>query len=356
LSPRRSRGSGRRARRINRLWEELKSSARQFITVCVVNSDDEFDGGGIAEASAVPHETLKLLRSGGTQPLASLADPAVVRGNHGVVAEVWGQTDLGRVRQANEDQFLIASLERALLVEGSSLTTHSGTRLTDTPQGRMLIVADGIGGHGGGEVASAVVIDAMAHYAFETMPWVQGRSECSSEELGQGLRDALWSAQQRMRRVAQRKGISRDLGTTITMAYVAWPNLHLVHVGDSRAYLFRNDALFRLTRDHTLAQRLVDGRAMTEEQARHSHLSHVLVNAVGGRTDDLEIEVEHVLLSVDDQLLLCSDGLYDMVSDAEIAARLRRTDMSLQHVVTGLVDAANAAGGRDNVTVVVARF
>ncbi|MCX4241392.1 PP2C family protein-serine/threonine phosphatase [Paraliomyxa miuraensis] len=301
------------------------------------------------------NRTLQLLAAGG-RGHRSLADAAAIAANPGVIADIYGATDVGRTRASNQDQFLVAALERALFIEGSSLPAQAGTRLTDTPQGRLLIVADGIGGHGGGELASAITIDAMALYAFETMPWAVGSDERSFEELSQSLRDAVASAQARVRRVARRKNVSPDLGTTLTMAYVTWPDLHLVHVGDSRAYLLREGTLHRLTRDHTLAQMLVDGSAMTPEEAARSHLSHVLVNAVGGGSDELHVELHRVKLEIEDQLLLCTDGLYDMLGDDVIAEHLRRTDREVERVVSGLVDAANEAGGRDNVTVVLARF
>ncbi|HWB74916.1 MAG TPA: protein phosphatase 2C domain-containing protein [Nannocystaceae bacterium] len=320
------------------------------------NSDDTHISPGDTEPSqSARHRTLKLLSSSQSFALRSLADASAIATNPAVLAEVYGATDVGRVRDSNQDQFLIAALERSLLIEGSSLPAQSGTRLVDTPQGRILVVADGIGGHGGGEVASAVTIDAMAHYCFEAMPWVQRRSECSVDELSTGLQDAVRTAQERVRRVAKRKGIDDNLGTTLTMAYVAWPDLLLVHVGDSRAYLMRDDALHRLTIDHTLAQQMIDGHMMTPEQAATSHFSHVLVNAVGGSTDDLNVELRHLRLQLDDQLLLCTDGLYDMLPDDRISAALRDSDPVVQ-VVRKLIAAANDAGGRDNVTAVLARF
>ncbi|MCA9655812.1 MAG: serine/threonine-protein phosphatase [Myxococcales bacterium] len=301
------------------------------------------------------HSTLQLLAAGG-RGLRSLADAAAIADNPAVVADFFGATHVGQVRKRNEDQFLVAALERSLLVEGSSLPAEAGTRLTDTPQGRLLIVADGMGGHGGGELASAVTTDAMALYAFAAMPWAVGRDDHDAEELGRGLLEAVTKAQARVRRVAQRKNVDEALGTTLTLAYLTWPQLHLVHVGDSRAYLFRNGALHRLTKDHTLAQRLVDGNAMTAEEAAHSPLTHVLVNAVGGGTDELDVELHRVALAMEDQLMLCTDGLYDMVPDPTIAEHLARTSEPVDRVVHSLIDAANAAGGRDNVTVVLARF
>jgi protein phosphatase len=313
-------------------------------------------GGTLPSSSAQQHRTLRLLSSGGPLGLRSLADAGAIANNPAVIADVFGATDPGRVRASNQDQFLVAALERSLLIEGSSLAEEDGKRLVDTPQARIMIVADGIGGHGGGEVASAVTIDAMAHYCFEAMPWVQRRSECSTDELATGLREAVVRAQSRVRRVAKRKSLDSDLGTTLTMAYVTWPNLLLVHVGDSRAYLLRDDTLFRLTVDHTLAQRLVDEHVLTPQQAQTSPLSHVLVNAVGGKTDAIDVELRQLTLQIDDQLLLCTDGLYDMLDDTVIAAELRRTDRDSSRVVTDLIAAANAAGGKDNVTAVLARF
>jgi len=326
-----------------------------------VSVDDDPSAGDTQPAasrvspSRKTHRTLQLL-SGLSPGHRSLADAAAIAANPGVIADIFGATDVGRKREINQDQFLVAALERSLLVEGSSLPAEAGTRLTDTPQGRLLIVADGIGGHGGGELASAVAIDAMAHYAFEAMPWAMGSSGCSTDELADGLRDAVAKAQARMLRVAERKNAPQDLGTTLTMAYLVWPELHLVHVGDSRAYLFRDGALHRLTRDHTLAQQLVDEAAMTPEQAARSRYSHVLVNAVGGGIDTLDVELHRLHLQMEDQLLLCTDGLYDMVGDDEIGSHLKRTDREVESVVHGLVKAANEAGGRDNVTVVLARF
>lgn len=320
------------------------------------DDDDPAAPGGTQPSPSERHPTLKLFSSPHALGMRSLADASAIASNPAVIADAHGATDRGRVRESNQDQFLIAALERALLVEGSSLPAQAGTRLIDTPQGRLFVVADGIGGHGGGEVASAVTIDAMAHYCFAAMPWVQRRSDCSGDELANGLREAVRTAQARVRRVAKRKALDETLGTTLTMAYVHWPELLLVHVGDSRAYLLRDDRLFRLTIDHTLAQQMVAGELMTEQEAKTSKLSHVLVNAVGGRSDDLDVELRYLTLQLDDQLLLCTDGLYGMVDEDAIATALRRTDRPVTEVVDGLIAAANAAGGRDNVTAVLARF
>lgn len=321
---------------------------------------DEFKAGDTMPAagsgSGAKNRTLKLLSSSSSNALRSLADAAKLTADPGVCADVWGRTDIGKVRSSNQDQFLIASLERALLVEGSSFPAQAGTRLTDTPQARLMIVADGIGGHGGGEVAAAVAIDAMAHYAFAAMPWVNEGSETSTRELLEGLQGALRSAQSRVRRVAKRKHLSENAGTTFTMAYVTWPCCYILHVGDSRAYLMRDGGLHRLTSDHTLAQQLVDHKAMSEEQAKKSRFSHVLVNAVGGSSDELDIELHRVELALDDQLLLCTDGLHGAIEEDTVRECMTKPGRSVAEVVADLVERANEAGGRDNITAVLARF
>ena len=310
------------------------------------------------DSSTLPcarHQTLKLLSDAGPFGFRSLADATAIAEDPGVSAEAAGRTDIGRVRENNQDQFLIASLERSLLVEGSSFPAQAGTRLSDTPQGRLFIVADGIGGHGGGEVASAVAIDAMAHYAFGMMPWVLRRGIEDPDELVAGLEQALRDAQARLRRVAKRKHLPDKLGTTLTMAYVRWPDAVVLHVGDTRAYLYRDEALIRVTHDHTLAERLIEGHAMSREEAERSHFSHVLVNAVGGGSDALEVEVHKIVLQVGDKLLLCSDGLTGYVDESAIAAKLGSA-APVDEIVDDLIALANNAGGRDNITAVVARF
>ncbi|MBC7173266.1 MAG: serine/threonine-protein phosphatase, partial [Polyangiaceae bacterium] len=178
------------------------------------------------------------------------------------------------------------------------------------------------------------------------------------ETTEEDLRKAVEHARQRVSQVAARKGLSPDLGTTLTMAYVAWPALHLVHVGDSRAYLYRSGELFLLTRDHNLAEEMVRRKVLTEAQARASHFTRLLTNAVAGSGAAAEAELHKLTLEPRDLLLLCTDGLYSEVEDAEIASRLGDVTSPdlVEPCVRSLVLAANRAGGRDNVTAVLARF
>ena len=268
--------------------------------------------------------------------------------------EVFGATDVGRRRRDNQDQFLIAELERGLLVHGSSLAQVDGTTVTDSPQGYLFAVADGVGGSGDGAAASAIAIDAVAHYALTLMPWMVVARSREAEASQRALEQALRGAQARMSRVAERAGLSPDMATTFTLAYVSWPDLFVVHAGDSRCYLLSEGGLDQITRDHTVAQALI-AEGMPPEDIAGSALAHTLENALGGHDDDLRVEMHHQQLRPGDQLLLCSDGLTGHVDDIALERALR-DETSVEQTVQGLIDAANEQGGRDNVTVVVARF
>lgn len=290
------------------------------------------------------------------RPRRSLTSLAELLANPGGSAEIFGLTDRGCVRPNNEDQFLIAELERSMLVQQSSVPHHDGTNLTANPQGRILMVADGMGGHEGGEVASAVAVDAMARYAFAIMPWLLTASRTTQEELARGLQQAMLEAHAAVQRAAAEQNLDSRMGTTLTMAYIVWPNLYVLHAGDTRCYLQRSDSLMRLTRDHTVAQQLVERRAMSQEEADHSRFKHVLVNVVGGSSPNVQAEIHHVELSEGDLLLLCSDGLTEHLSDEQIATHLADEEMPVEDIVRNLIGAAKQAGGTDNVTAVVARF
>jgi PPM family protein phosphatase len=284
---------------------------------------------------------------------------AIYRGADGRVAapaiQVFGLTDRGRVRDKNEDQFLVAELQRVLRVGQSSVSGLDGARLGDSSQGWLLMVADGMGGLEHGELASSIAIEGMVRYAFAVMPWLTRYSQASEQELADAFREALVNTSQMIRATADTRGLDRRMGTTLTLAYVTWPLLHVAHVGDTRCYLFRAGLLSRLTRDHTLAERLARENALPADAAKRSQFRNVLLNAISGTGDATSVELHTLELAPGDQLLLCSDGLHGQLSDAEIAQGLQ-VDRPVHEIVRELTAASNAAGGGDNVTVVLARF
>lgn len=291
-----------------------------------------------------------------TQKIEVLGSPGSAA--PGLRPEIFGLTDVGHVRTHNEDSFLVAKLERSMRVYQSSRPVSDGTKVKGPPQGWLLMVADGMGGHAAGEVASAMTIDGLAKYVFTLMPWSLPRSKRDSRVLGRGLRAAVEHVQAELRAAAQTGAGRQGMGTTLTMAYVTWPNLFVVHVGDSRMYALRDGQLHQVTHDHTLAQQLVDSKVISADQAEDSEFSNILVNALGGESDDLSVELHHALLYPKDVLMLCSDGLTKHVSEDRITRELTKVAAggAVRDACESFIQQAKDGGGTDNVTVVVAGF
>jgi serine/threonine protein phosphatase PrpC len=266
-----------------------------------------------------------------------------------------GLSDKGRVRETNEDQFLIAGLHRSLLIHQTSLNHEAHTRLFGGSQGHLLAVADGLGGQVGGRRASTLAMDTLTRYVLRTTSWFFSLHNEREDDLIDDLAAALERCNKTIEQAAAGSG-PEEMGTTLTMAYVVWPRLYVVHAGDSRCYLRRGGRLEQITRDHTMAQRFVESGELTAEEAKTSRWSHVLWNCLGGGgATRLEPEVYKTTLQLGDTLLLCTDGLTKGVQDAQILEFLRR-DQSARHTCEQLVRAANEAGGRDNITVIVVSF
>lgn len=269
--------------------------------------------------------------------------------------DVFGATDVGRKRPNNEDHFFIADLNRSMKVHQTSLGLDHQTRLFGNSQAKVLAVADGMGGQAAGERASGAAIDAMVLYLLNTMHWLFQLDETSDDNLLDDLKATLEHCQSRLRAESTAMPDRQGMGTTLTLAYLIWPRLYTVHVGDSRCYLFRSGRLEQLTRDHTLAERLVEQGALAKEEVAESRWRHVLWNVIGGDSDPVYPEVCRADLKIGDTVLVCSDGLTKHVSDARIRELLGRS-AGAEETCQQLVRTANEAGGSDNVTVVVARF
>lgn len=264
-----------------------------------------------------------------------------------------GLTDRGRLRESNQDQFLVASLTKALRVEQTSLDQPAVQYSQD--QGHLLLVADGMGGHAGGEQASALAVDTIEGFALDTLKWFFHLRGQEADEALAEFQAALAQADDRIIREAAAHPELTGMGTTVTMAYCLNRELFVVHAGDSRAYLLRGDYFHLLTRDHTIVQEMVRRGYIKPEDAAHHQLRHVITNVIGGSTPGVDVEVHKLHLDPGDVLLLCSDGLTDMVSDPDIAAVLK-AETDPKTACERLVRAANEAGGKDNITAVVARF
>ncbi|MGE0710534.1 MAG: PP2C family serine/threonine-protein phosphatase [Planctomycetota bacterium] len=266
-----------------------------------------------------------------------------------------GLTDVGRVRERNEDQFLIAELTRGLTVHGSSLSEADQRRLRPL-RAQLFAVADGVGGAARGDRASRLAIRTLASYFLDILSWCRETGGEENDALLNELSRALQRCEERLRVEILAGEDEKPMATTLTLALVVWPRLWVGHVGDSRCYLLRGGELSLLTKDHTVAQQLRDQGTITESGMHRSPWRNVLWNSLGGSGSEFEPELASHELEFGDALLLCSDGLSGFVPEDELRAALARDDVSAEDTCHALVEQANENGGKDNITCVVARF
>jgi serine/threonine protein phosphatase PrpC len=268
-----------------------------------------------------------------------------------------GLSDRGRVRPSNEDQFLIAELNRSLLVEQTTLAVDDQTRLVGQATAKLLVVADGMGGHAHGNRASSLAVQTITAYALRTAHCLFAPDDESDETLREQLSRALLSCQRVLDKEAKNTPSLQNMGTTLTMGCIIWPSLYVVHAGDSRCYLMRDEKLHQLTRDHTAAQQMVDDGVLEQERVGNTPFGHVLSNAIIAREDGSPVqpEVSRTALRAGDAVLLCSDGLIAHVPERQMTAVLTSTP-SPAEACERLVSIANEGGGSDNITVVIGRI
>ena len=260
----------------------------------------------------------------------------------------------GRVRPNNEDSYLVARLERTLTPLLTNLPP-SDLPARAEEVGYGMVVADGIGGAAGGEVASKLAIQVLVDMQVRTPDWVMRPEGLSDEEWRKRVAQRYERVGAAIKEEAEAKPSLFAMGTTLTLAYSLGSHLFLGHIGDSRAYLHRAGKLHRLTRDHTYAQALADlGVIRPEEVARH-RMRHVLTQALSAGRAPFAIELHRAWLQDGDDLLLCTDGLTDLVEDAVIAGALQGAASAVDGC-RALIDLALDRGGKDNVTVILARY
>jgi serine/threonine protein phosphatase PrpC len=260
----------------------------------------------------------------------------------------------GKVRRNNEDHFIVTRFDRTMR-----------TLLTNLPEGEVperyaetvygMLVADGVGGAAGGEIASRTAIHALVDLVIETPDWIMRLDEPLAREVLQRMERRFQRVREVLVERAKADPSLRGMATTMTVACSTGPELLTAHVGDSRAYVFHDGRLERLTRDQTMAQSLADAGAIQPEEVAKHPMRHVLTSALATRGAFVQVELRRSRLQDGDQLLLCSDGLTEMVAEDEIARVLAAPGPAADPCRT-LVDLALEAGGKDNVTVVLGRY
>jgi protein phosphatase len=266
-----------------------------------------------------------------------------------------GLSHVGLVRSNNEDHFLVARIDRTLR-----------TLITNLPPGSVpdesvdsiygMFVADGLGGHAAGEVASRTAIATLIDLVLATPDTITRLDDHFSREV-------LRRFERRFRRIAevlaeQARSEPRldGMGTTMTAACTAGADLVIAHIGDSRAYLMRQGRLVRLTRDHTVAQLLADTGRITAAEVETHPLRHTLTGVLGTRGGPTDVDLSTHPLVDGDQILLCTDGLTEMVPERSIAELMEQPSQSAAETCARLVQAALDRGGKDNVTTIVGRY
>ena len=260
----------------------------------------------------------------------------------------------GRVRHHNEDHYLITRLARRFSVIATNMPEGS---LPNGFQGEAygLVVADGMGGMAAGETASLLAIKTGVELVLQSPVWATHVDSANVSRIVHHIFDQFQKVDLVVSDEARADRQLNGMGTTLTLAYLADHKLFVVHVGDSRAYLFRGGRLRQLTHDHTMAQGLADAGAIRPEEVAHHAKRHVLTNFVGGPTSGVHPEANIIDVEEGDILLVCSDGLTDMVLNHEIASILERAQ-SADEAAHQLLDQALVTGGRDNITVLIARI
>ena len=276
--------------------------------------------------------------------------------SEGMDLGVWGMTHTGRLRPENQDSFLALELASPPSSESVRLGPDSDIggqqeykRLPLGPRGALLLVADGMGGAAGGEVASRLAITSVGE-AVERI-W-RGASDSTPVEFAERLKDAFVEAHARIHAYSDERPWLRGMGTTITAAGVLDHSVVFAQVGDSRAYLLRDQRLVQITRDQTWVQDMVDSGTMTAGQARTSPRRSLLLQALG-TTPDLAVPVSWCDLRPGDVLLLCSDGLAGVLEE-EVLVKVILEAQCLREACERLISKANEAGGPDNITVLLA--
>src|SRR5262245_22066217 len=256
--------------------------------------------------------------------------------------EFGAASHVGLLRHNNEDHFAIVQRTRGRKILMTNVDTERMTLPED--EAYSLIVADGMGGCRCGELASELVLRIGWELAEAAPYWVMKFNPAVLPKIREKIRNYGLQIQEQMRDCAAVEHTLAGMGTTWTCAYLMLRDAIIAHAGDSRAYQFQAGTLRQLTRDHTYAQTLKDQGVPPEDTEPYKHL---LVNSFGDHAGDVTIDVDHLPLEDGDRILLCSDGLTDMVSDDRIAATLASV-AGAQAACDALIACALENGGRDN--------
>jgi protein phosphatase len=267
--------------------------------------------------------------------------------------DLFGLTHPGRVREENQDHFLLCTVHPEVVIHGTSLPDPEALTLRGQRLATVMLVADGVGGSAAGSLASRLATEAVTRYVACSLRSYHAAGASGENEFMEALRAAAIEAHHAVVAEAGMRDDGRTMATTLSLGIVVWPWLYVLQVGDSRCYLYQDGVLRQITRDQTVAQELVEQGLLSRERALKSPLSHVLSSAIGSSQAMPEITRVDVRQR-GCVILVCSDGLTKHVSDDEIAQHLA-VMTSAEQVSHALLQLALDRGGSDNITMVVGR-
>ena len=258
-----------------------------------------------------------------------------------------GSSHVGLKRSRNEDHFVIMKRTRGSEILDSNLPTMKLQSGLD--EAYALVVADGIGGAEMGDVASKLALETAIEASEMATSWLMKFRDFDAQQVQERVDAYIERIQDKFDNFGVDHPAANKMGTTLTCAYIVPPHAIIVQIGDSRAYLFRDGELRQLTRDHTVQQLLLE-QGIPEERAKK--FSNVLLNSLGTSRNNVESEISNLELQPGDRLVICSDGLSDMVDDDTIGEILGQN--TLDDALQKLMQAALDGGGKDNITVILA--
>jgi PPM family protein phosphatase len=289
-------------------------------------------------------------------------DTAEFRSDHGFASEffvapsppmhveIGAATHVGLVRESNEDHYAVLRRTRTQELVLTNLGDDCACRTAD--EAWCFVVADGMGGAAAGETASRVAIQKACELTDQASSWVMRLRSLAAQQVQDRVDAFVSEIHRTLRSMGEADPDLAGMGTTWTSVYVVGWNAIVAQIGDSRGYLWRENALKQFTRDQTLAQVLIDSGVPPEQT---DGVKHILTNSLGGKKNVIVPDVGHLHLQSGDRLLLCTDGLSDQISNDQIADALR-SPAAPQAVCDALIQLALENGGTDNITVILGEF
>jgi len=266
--------------------------------------------------------------------------------------DAWGLTHQGKVRDTNQDHYLAGGLTSGVRVISSSLGHERGDVVYLDRTASIAVVADGVGGSSGGEYAARIATEALVQEVSRRFAEAEHREATDPEVFSRLLQEAALDCHESLLERAEEEPDKGSFATALTLFLGLWPHAYILQVGDTRAYLYQNDALTQITRDQTWAQDLIDAGTLSQTKAQASRWANVLSSSIGGQeTTPVVTRVER---SWGATLLICSDGLTKHVTDERIEERMASMQTA-QEVAEALLQDALDGGGTDNITMVVGR-